>query len=46
MEKLKINLIAQNLLNNHIFIVFEKEKETKEVDFSNQTIVKPFEKTM
>lgn len=45
-EQLKINLSAQNLLNHHIFIVFEKEKETKEVDFSNQTIVKPFEKTM
>jgi ubiquinone/menaquinone biosynthesis C-methylase UbiE len=45
-EQLKININPKNLLNHHIFMVFEKEKEAAEVDFRSQTIVKPFEKTM
>jgi SAM-dependent methyltransferase len=45
-EQLKININPKNLLNHHIFMVFEKEKESADVDFRSQTIVKPFEKTM
>jgi ubiquinone/menaquinone biosynthesis C-methylase UbiE len=45
-EQLKININPKNLLNHHIFMVFEKDKEATDVDFRSQTIVKPFEKTM
>jgi ubiquinone/menaquinone biosynthesis C-methylase UbiE len=45
-EQLKINIHPKNLLNHHIFMVFEKDKEAVDVDFRSQTIVKPFEKTM
>jgi ubiquinone/menaquinone biosynthesis C-methylase UbiE len=45
-EQLKININPKNLLNHHIFMVFEKDKEAADVDFRSQTIVKPFEKTM
>lgn len=45
-EQLKINIDPKNLLNHHIFIVFEKEKEVKNVDFRLDSIIKPFEKIM
>ena len=45
-EQLKININPKNLLNKHIFIVFEKEKASEEVDFRIESICKPFEKIM
>ncbi len=45
-EQLKINIDPKNLLNHNIFIVFEKEKEVKNVDFRLDSIIKPFEKIM
>lgn len=45
-EQLKINIDPRNLLNHHIFMIFEKEKNTKEVDFRLESIIKPFEKIM
>ena len=32
-EQLKININPKNLLNHHIFMIFEKEKAIKDVDF-------------
>jgi len=32
-EQLKINISPKNLLNKHIFIIFEKEKSANDVDF-------------
>lgn len=45
-EQLKINIDPKNLLNHHIFMIFEKEKNTKDVDFRLDSIIKPFEKIM
>jgi ubiquinone/menaquinone biosynthesis C-methylase UbiE len=45
-EQLRINLDPKNLLNKHTFIIFEKEKELKEVDFSMAGAMKPFDKIM
>jgi len=45
-EQLKINISAKNLLNHHIFMIFEKEKGIEEVDFRLDCIIKPFEKIM
>lgn len=45
-EQLKININPKNLLNKHTFIIFEKEKELKDVDFRLDNIMKPFEKIM
>jgi hypothetical protein len=45
-EQLKININPRNLLNHHIFIVFEKVKEVKNVDFRLDSIIKTFEKLM
>ncbi|MCX6231543.1 MAG: class I SAM-dependent methyltransferase [Bacteroidetes bacterium] len=45
-EQLKINIKPGNLLNHHIFMVFEKQKAIKDVDFRLDSIVKPFEKIM
>ncbi len=45
-EQLKININSRNLLNKHTFIIFEKEKELKDVDFRLDNIMKPFEKIM
>ena len=45
-EQLKININPKNLLNKHIFMVFEKEKELKDIDFRIESIIKPFEKIM
>jgi len=45
-EQLKININPKNLLNHHTFIIFEKEKNAKEVDFRIDRIIKPFEKIM
>lgn len=45
-EQLNINISPKNLLNHHIFVVFEKEKDSAEVDFRLETIVKPFQRIM
>lgn len=45
-EQLKINISPNNLLNKHIFIIFEKEKYLKDIDFRIESIVKPFGKIM
>ncbi|NTW33099.1 MAG: class I SAM-dependent methyltransferase [Bacteroidetes bacterium] len=45
-EQLKLNINPKNLLNKHIFVIFEKEKELKNVDFRNEIMVKPFDKIM
>ena len=45
-EQLKINIDPRNLLNHHIFIVFEKEKDAKEVNFRLESTVKPFKQIM
>lgn len=45
-EQLKININPKNLLNKHTFIIFEKEKGLKDVDFRLDNIMKPFEKIM
>lgn len=42
-EQLRINISPSNLLNKHTFIVFEKEKNVKDVNFRNETLVKPFD---
>ncbi len=41
-EQLKINIDPKNLLNHHIFVIFEKEKNTKDLDFRLDSIIKPF----
>jgi SAM-dependent methyltransferase len=45
-EQLEININPKNLLNHHIFIIFDKEKELKNVDFRLESLIKPFEKIM
>ncbi|MFZ9520041.1 MAG: class I SAM-dependent methyltransferase [Silvanigrellaceae bacterium] len=45
-EQLKINTNPKNLLNHHIFIVFEKERDSSNVDFRIDSVVKPFDKIM
>lgn len=46
-EQLQINISPKNLLNKHTFIVFEKEKNVSDVDFSNEdNIVKAFDEVM
>ena len=45
-EQLKINTNPRNLLNKHTFIVFEKEKGLKEVDFNRDSFAKPFDVIM
>jgi SAM-dependent methyltransferase len=45
-EQLKINIAPGNLLNHHIFVVFEKEKELSELDFRLESTVRAFEKIM
>lgn len=45
-EQLKINISSSNLLSKHIFIIFEKEKNLKDIDFRIESIVKPFGKIM
>jgi hypothetical protein len=43
---LKININPKHLLNKHTFILFEKEKEFKDVDFRIDSTARPFEKIM
>ena len=45
-EQLKININAENLINHHTFIVFEKENELDNMHFSMESIKKPFDKIM
>ncbi len=45
-DQLKINISPHNLLNHHTFIIFEKEKDIKDLDFRLESIVKPFDKIM
>ena len=45
-EQLFINIRPGNLLNKHTFIVFEKEKDVKDIDFRQENLVKQFDKIM
>lgn len=45
-DQLRINLNPKHLLNKHIFIIFEKEKDLKNVDFRIESLLKPFGKLM
>lgn len=45
-DQLRINLNPKHLLNKHIFIIFEKEKDLKNVDFRIDSLIKPFGKLM
>lgn len=43
-EQLKINISPKHLLNKHTFMVFEKEKQVRDVDFRLDSVIRPFEK--
>lgn len=45
-EQLKLNLHPANLLNHHTFMIFKKENELKDLDFRQESLVKPFGKIM
>ncbi len=45
-EQLKINVNPKNLINKHIFVIFEKEKELKNVDFRIDSMTKAFGEIM
>lgn len=45
-EMLKININPKNLLSKNTFVIFEKQKELKDLDFRIESMVKPFEKIM
>lgn len=45
-EQFRININPKHLLNKHTFIIFEKEKEYRDVDFRIESMIKPFEKIM
>ncbi|MDP2807509.1 MAG: class I SAM-dependent methyltransferase [bacterium] len=45
-EQLRMNLDPKNLVNKHTFIIFEKEKEMKDVDFRTDGVMKSFDKIM
>lgn len=44
-DQLRINISPKNLVNRHTFIIFEKEKELKDVDFSQESTMKSFGQT-
>lgn len=46
LELLKININPKHLLNKHTFIIFEKEKELKDLNFRIESTIKPFENVM
>jgi ubiquinone/menaquinone biosynthesis C-methylase UbiE len=45
-EQLKININYKNLINRHIFIIFEKESDGKNRNYKIDEMVKPFGKIM
>ena len=45
-EQLLININPKNLLNKHIFMVFEKEKDARKIEFRNEEIIKSFDEIM
>jgi len=45
-EQLLININPKNLINKHTFIIFEKEKNTVDVDFRNEKMEKKFNEIM
>jgi len=45
-EQLRMNLDPRNLVNKHTFIIFEKEKDLKDVDFRMAGAMKSFDKIM
>ena len=45
-EQLSINTSIKNLLNKHIFVIFEKVMDYNKVDFRNEKQIKPFGKIM
>jgi SAM-dependent methyltransferase len=45
-EQLRMNLDPNNLLSKHTFVIFEKEKDLKDVDFRGTGAIKPFDKIM
>ncbi|WP_038247073.1 class I SAM-dependent methyltransferase [Ghiorsea bivora] len=42
-EQLRININPKHLLNKHTFIVFEKEKDSKDVSFKYDEVLKSFD---
>jgi hypothetical protein len=46
LEQLKINIGIKNLINRHTLIHFKKESELSDLDFRNESIVKPFNEIM
>jgi len=44
-EQLLININPKNLINKHIFIIFEKECNLADIDFRNLSIIKHFHTT-
>lgn len=41
-EQLEININPKHLLNKHTFVIFEKEKECKDVSFNFDSVMKSF----
>lgn len=41
-EQLEININPKHLLNKHTFVIFEKEKECKDVNFNFDSVMKSF----
>ncbi|MCI0602805.1 class I SAM-dependent methyltransferase [bacterium] len=45
-EQLRININPVNLINKHTFIVFEKEKSLRDLDFRNEKVIRLFDKIL
>lgn len=45
-EQLRLNTNIKNLLNKHTFLILKKNSELNETDFSQKSVVKPFDKVM
>ncbi|NSW44438.1 MAG: class I SAM-dependent methyltransferase [Bacteroidales bacterium] len=45
-EQLNMNIAVKNLLNKHTFVILQKKSELNEIDFRQDSIIKPFDKLM
>jgi SAM-dependent methyltransferase len=45
-EQLNINISIKNLVDHHIFIIFEKKQALTDLDFRLESMIKPFNKIM
>jgi len=45
-EQLRINISVKNLINKHIFVIFEKENRVNDVDFRFESMIKKFGEIM